>query len=206
VEQNARVVVNAERYYREMFKRNENSWNMRDSHMVDTLHHVMEHLKSTTGTGKIVVWAHNSHLGNAKATEVGMHDITHQHNLANLSYDMLCAHVTPAERGEHNVGQLMKERWGRDCVNIGFSTYTGTVTAAHEWDEPAQQKKVKFGLKGSWEVLCCDATVLTVHVLIIVFRKHFIIQTFRNSFSTFVMREVKQELNCSNRVCNEPLV
>ncbi|HET8877223.1 MAG TPA: erythromycin esterase family protein [Casimicrobiaceae bacterium] len=123
-EQNARLIVNAERYYRSMYRGRESTWNLRDRHMVDTLDALRERLPGASdGT---VVWAHNSHLGDARATEM-------------------------SRRGEVNVGQLVRERYGRDVFSIGFSTYDGTVTAASDWDAPAERKRVRPGLAGSYE-------------------------------------------------------
>ena len=125
-EQNARLVMNAERYYRAMFHGRDESWNLRDSHMFETLNELFAHLDS--GSAKIVVWAHNSHLGDARATEM-------------------------SARGELNVGQLVRERFGRRAYAIGFSTYSGTVTAASDWGGPAERKRVRPGLRGSYEEL-----------------------------------------------------
>jgi erythromycin esterase-like protein len=127
-EQNARLVRNAEEYYREMFRGRVSSWNLRDRHMTETLQALQTHLEDEGRPPKIVVWAHNSHLGDARATEMG-------------------------NRGEWNVGQLIKERFLADAVNIGFTTYEGYVTAAGNWDEPAQLKKVNRGMEGSVEKL-----------------------------------------------------
>eukprot|EP00698_Gefionella_okellyi_P025032 TRINITY_DN9032_c0_g1_i1.p1 TRINITY_DN9032_c0_g1~~TRINITY_DN9032_c0_g1_i1.p1 ORF type:complete len:534 (+),score=103.96 TRINITY_DN9032_c0_g1_i1:494-2095(+) len=129
-EQNARVVANAEKYYRAMFRGHVKSWNQRDTHMVDTLQYLMAHLDKSVsgGRSKIIVWAHNSHLGDARATEVG-------------------------DRGEINVGQLCRQRWPNQSLSVGFTTFTGTVSAAHEWDEPVKRKTVRPGLSGSWESL-----------------------------------------------------
>jgi erythromycin esterase-like protein/predicted phosphoribosyltransferase len=128
VEQNARLVAKAEEYYRTMFRGRDESWNLRDSHMVETLHELMRFLSRTQKEPRIVVWAHNSHLGDARATEMG-------------------------ERGEFNVGQLVRERYGPNAVSVGFTTYTGTVTAASDWDGPAQRKHVRPALAGSYERL-----------------------------------------------------
>jgi len=126
-EQNARLVANAEHYYRTMFEGNVPSWNLRDQHMADTLDALMNYLDAFGASpAKLVVWAHNSHLGDASATEMG-------------------------ERGEWNVGQLVRQRWGKKACNIGFSTNSGTVTAAHEWDGLAETMRVRPGLPGSWE-------------------------------------------------------
>jgi len=119
-EQNARLVKNSEEYYREMFRGRVSSWNLRDRHMAETLHALLAHLESENQPPKIVVWAHNSHLGDARATEMG-------------------------ERGEWNVGQLVREKYGEgETCLIGFTTHTGTVAAADNWDEPAQLKQVRL--------------------------------------------------------------
>src|SRR5436190_21843667 len=127
-EQNARLVKNAEEYYRSMFRGRVSSWNLRDRHMAETLHALYSHLESQGQRAKIVVWAHNSHLGDARATEMG-------------------------RRGELNVGQLVRERFGQNAVSIGFSTYTGTVTAVSNWGETAERKRVRPALQGSYEEL-----------------------------------------------------
>ncbi|MDQ2897314.1 MAG: erythromycin esterase family protein [Actinomycetota bacterium] len=127
-EQNAAVVANAEEYYRTMFGDRAGSWNLRDRHMADTLDHLVEHLDRHGGTARVVVWAHNSHVGDARATEM-------------------------SGRGELNIGQLMRERHARDAVNVGFTTYTGSVTAASEWGGPAERKRVRAALAGSYEAL-----------------------------------------------------
>jgi erythromycin esterase-like protein len=124
-EQNARLVKNAEEYYRSMFHERISSWNLRDTHMAETLDALTHHL----GThAKIVVWAHNSHLGDARATEMGQH-------------------------GELNLGQLVRQRHGKEATLVGFTTYTGTVTAASGWDAPAERKHVRPALAGSYEEL-----------------------------------------------------
>ncbi|MCW3047685.1 MAG: Erythromycin esterase [Solirubrobacterales bacterium] len=127
-EQNARLVANAERYYRAMFRGGVESWNLRDLHMAETLDELASHLERTTGSAKIVVWAHNSHLGDNRATELG-------------------------QAGQLNLGQLVRERHGDETLIVGFSTYTGTVTAASDWDRPAERKRVRRALPGSWEEL-----------------------------------------------------
>lgn len=127
--QNARLVKNAEQYYRSMFEGQVNSWNVRDQHMAETLNTLANHLESRfKKPAKIIVWAHNSHVGDARATEMGM-------------------------RGELNIGQLVREQYDSDCYSIGYSTYQGTVTAATEWDAPAERKIVNPGFKGSYEEL-----------------------------------------------------
>jgi erythromycin esterase-like protein len=127
-EQNARLVRNAEEYYRSMFRGRVSSWNLRDQHMSDTLDALSDHLADPRAPAKIVVWAHNSHLGDARATEM-------------------------ADRGELNLGQLTRDRYGRDAVLVGFSTYSGTVTAASDWDSPAERKRVRPALSTSYEAL-----------------------------------------------------
>ena len=127
-QQNARLVRNAEEYYRTMFHGRVSSWNLRDSHMVETLQALDKHLAATVGSARMAVWAHNSHLGDASATEMG-------------------------DLGEWNVGQLVRDRWAGDAMLVGFSTHRGTVTAASEWDGVAERKRVRPGLAGSYEDL-----------------------------------------------------
>jgi erythromycin esterase-like protein len=127
-EQNARLAVNAEAYYRSMFRGRESSWNLRDRHMAETLDALVAHLDHHGHRSKVVVWAHNSHLGDARATRMG-------------------------SEGELNLGQLVRETHGRESFLIGFSTYSGTVTAASDWDGPAERKHVRPGLRGSYEEL-----------------------------------------------------
>jgi erythromycin esterase-like protein/adenine/guanine phosphoribosyltransferase-like PRPP-binding protein len=124
--QNARVVKNAEAYYRSMFLEDVSSWNLRDRHMVETLEDLVAHLDRRAGRAKVVVWAHNSHLGDARSTDM-------------------------SRRGELNVGQLVRERHGQAAVLVGFLTYHGTVTAASNWDAPAERKNVRPALPGSYE-------------------------------------------------------
>jgi erythromycin esterase-like protein len=130
-EQNARLVANAERYYRAMFAGRVESWNLRDRHMADTLQALVAHLSSPGRPAKVVLWAHNSHLGDARATEMG-------------------------RSGELNLGQLVRERFRGQAVLIGFSTHAGTVTAASGWDAPAERKRVRPALHGSYEALFHD--------------------------------------------------
>jgi erythromycin esterase-like protein len=125
-EQNARLVKNAEEYYRSMFRGRVSSWNLRDRHMAESLHALSAHLESSGQTGQVVVWAHNSHLGDARATEMG-------------------------EQGEWNVGQLVREKYGEAAFLLGFTTYAGSVTAATNWDEPPQLKRVRPGMENSYE-------------------------------------------------------
>jgi erythromycin esterase-like protein len=116
-EQNARVVAKAEEYYRSMYLGYVNTWNLRDTHMMDTLDALAEHLGRRGTQAKIVVWAHNSHVGDAAATQRDM-------------------------RGEINIGHLCRARHRPETFLLGFSTYSGTVTAANDWDEPAERKRV----------------------------------------------------------------
>jgi erythromycin esterase-like protein len=128
-EQNARLVKNAEEYYRSMFSSHVSSWNLRDRHMAETLAELDGHLsRRRSRPARIAVWAHNSHLGDARATEMG-------------------------EAGELNLGQLVRERHGAAAALVGFSTYSGTVTAASDWDMPAETKQIRPALEGSYEAL-----------------------------------------------------
>jgi erythromycin esterase-like protein/predicted phosphoribosyltransferase len=127
-EQNARLVVNAERYYRAMFRGGAESWNLRDRHMAETLEELTAHLERTSGRAKLALWEHNSHLGDNRATEIG-------------------------QSGQLNVGQLVREKYGKAALLLGFTTYTGTVTAASQWGGPAERKNVRPALPGSWEQL-----------------------------------------------------
>lgn len=127
--QNAHLVKDAEAYYRSMFEGRASSWNVRDTHMMDTLNNLADHLESRfKKPAKIVIWAHNSHLGDARATEM-------------------------SEQGEINIGQLVREQHAAHSYSIGFSTYEGFVTAATDWDSPAERKKIVPGLVGSYEEL-----------------------------------------------------
>jgi erythromycin esterase-like protein len=130
-EQNARVVKNAEAYYRSVFLEEVSSWNVRDRHMVETLEALLAHLGQQVGRAKVVVWAHNSHLGDARATEMN-------------------------RRGEVNVGQLVRERYGDEAVLVGFTTHHGRVTAASDWDAPAERKHVRPALPDSYEATFHD--------------------------------------------------
>jgi erythromycin esterase-like protein len=127
-EQNARLVRNAEEYYRTMFRGRVDSWNLRDRHMSETLEALIAHLSRAGRRARVVVWEHNSHIGDARATEMG-------------------------QLGEWNVGQLTRERMGREAALIGFTTYSGTVTAATDWDGPAEPKRVRPALPESFEAL-----------------------------------------------------
>jgi erythromycin esterase-like protein len=133
-EQNALVVRNAEEYYRNMFRREVSSWNLRDTHMMESLIRLATHLSKNRPLAKIIVWAHNSHLGDARATQM-------------------------SERGELNLGQLVREHFGKEAVSIGFTTYDGTVTAASDWDGPAERKNVRPAHPDSYEALFHDVDV-----------------------------------------------
>lgn len=129
-EQNARLVKNAEAYYRSMYLSDVSSWNLRDMHMAETLRMIAGHLAARTGRRpRLVVWEHNSHIGDARATEMGQ------------------------RRGELNVGQLVRERHGDDAMLVGFSTHHGSVTAATDWDGPAERKQVRPSRPDSYEAV-----------------------------------------------------
>jgi erythromycin esterase-like protein/predicted phosphoribosyltransferase len=127
-EQNARLVKNAEVYYRSMFLEQVSSWNLRDRHMAETLDALVTHLGRKGQRAKVAIWEHNSHLGDARATDMG-------------------------QRGELNVGQLTREKYGSEAVLVGFTTHHGTVTAASDWGEPAERKRVRPALTDSYEAL-----------------------------------------------------
>ncbi|MGI9387702.1 MAG: protein-L-isoaspartate(D-aspartate) O-methyltransferase, partial [Methyloligellaceae bacterium] len=131
-EQNARIVAAAEQYYRIMYYGDARSWNLRDQHMFDTLERVLEHRGPDS---KAVVWAHNSHIGNAEFTEMGQ------------------------VRGEHNIGQLARQRFSENCALIGFGTDRGTVAAASNWDEPMQVMRVRPARDDSYEGRSRDAEI-----------------------------------------------
>src|SRR3954452_23055719 len=125
--QNARLVASAERYYRIMYYGGPESWNLRDTHMFETL----EQLLDARGPGpKAIVWAHNSHIGDARYTDMG------------------------AVREELNIGQLCRERFGDEAALIGFGTHTGTVAAATDWDGELEFKRVRPSHQDSYERLC----------------------------------------------------
>lgn len=130
-QQNARVVRNAEHYYRTMFQGSNASWNARDSHMLDTLESLREHLAQQRGRpARIVVWAHNSHIGDARATE-------------------------PGREGQHNLGQLVRQAasMADRTFLLGFTTHIGQVAAASDWGEPVEHKRVRPSRPDSWEHL-----------------------------------------------------
>jgi erythromycin esterase-like protein len=133
-EQNARLVRNAEQYYRSMFAGHVESWNLRDSHMMETLDALIAWTRRRSGAARAVVWAHNSHLGDARATQMG-------------------------DWGELNLGQLARQKYGAEAYLVGFTTHTGTVTAARDWDEPAERQRVRPSLDGSYERLFHDVDI-----------------------------------------------
>jgi protein-L-isoaspartate(D-aspartate) O-methyltransferase len=130
--QNARLVAAAERYYRVMYYGGAESWNLRDTHMFETLSHILE---ASGPDAKAVVWAHNSHIGDARHTEMGQ------------------------VRGELNIGQLAREHFGDEAVLIGFGTHSGTVAAATDWDGDMEIKRVRESHRDSHERLCHDSGV-----------------------------------------------
>ncbi|KAE8149636.1 erythromycin esterase-domain-containing protein [Aspergillus avenaceus] len=132
-EQNAYLVRDAERYYKAMYYSSASSWTLRDTHMVDTLRRVLRQKAPET---KAVVWAHNSHCGDARYTSMG------------------------SRNREVNIGQLCRERFGRENVAlIGCGTHTGTVAAAHEWDEDMEVMHVRPSLENSWERVAHDTGI-----------------------------------------------
>lgn len=141
-EQNANIVKSAEKYYRSLFfQAPHSSWNIRDTHMMDTAQALLGYLERSVEKPKIVIWAHNSHIGNAAATQMG-------------------------QQGELNIGQLMKEKYGNNAKLIGFSTYSGTVSAASNWDGPVERKKVRQALPASYEALLHAVDIPQFMVLI----------------------------------------
>ena len=129
---NARLVKDAEAYYRIMYQGSAESWNLRDTHMFDTLNMILD---AKGPDSKAIVWAHNSHIGDARFTDMGMH------------------------REELNIGQLVKEKWGDRARLIGFGTHRGTVAAADDWDEPVKIKRVQPSLPESHERMSHESGV-----------------------------------------------
>ncbi|MGH8517022.1 MAG: erythromycin esterase family protein, partial [Panacagrimonas sp.] len=128
--QNARLVASAERYYRVMYYGGAESWNLRDTHMFQTLEHLLD---AGGPSAKAVVWAHNSHIGDARFTEMG------------------------TMRNELNIGQLCRENFAEDAALIGFGTSAGTVAAATDWNGALEFMRVRPALKDSIEALCHEA-------------------------------------------------
>lgn len=132
--QNAEVVKNAESYYRNLFNPTVNAWNVRDRHMADTVDTLLEHLKEQGRPPKVVIWAHNSHVGDDRATEMGKH-------------------------GQWNIGQLLRQRHPGSTFTLGFTTYEGTVQAADEWGLPPRLKTIRPALETSVEHLCHQTAI-----------------------------------------------
>jgi erythromycin esterase-like protein len=124
--QNARLVADAESYYRIMYRGGHESWNHRDRHMFDTL---LTLLAWQGDDARAVVWAHNSHVGSAHATEMGA-------------------------GGQLNIGSLCRDRFGARAFHVGFGTDHGTVAAASDWDGPMEIKTVRPARRDSYEWLC----------------------------------------------------
>jgi erythromycin esterase-like protein len=137
--QNAHVIKDAEAYYRAMFGGRSASWNLRDTHMADTLDLLAEHLGTKDRPARLVVWAHNSHVGDARPTAM-------------------------SDSGELTLGQLMRQRHPGQVMLIGMTTHTGAVRCAHDWDGPAVPARVRPSLAGSWEELFHDAGVPRFYV------------------------------------------
>jgi protein-L-isoaspartate(D-aspartate) O-methyltransferase len=127
-EQNARLVANAERYYRIMYYGSRASWNLRDSYMFNTLRTLLDYHGSSS---KAIVWAHNSHVGDSQFMEM-------------------------SARGEYNIGHLCRQTFGSSVYAIGFGTHSGEVAAASDWDGPMEIKTVQPSLSGSYERVCHD--------------------------------------------------
>ncbi|RMF96205.1 MAG: protein-L-isoaspartate(D-aspartate) O-methyltransferase [Gammaproteobacteria bacterium] len=127
--QNARVVADAEQYYRVMYYGGPASWNLRDTHMFGVLKSLM---KFHGADSRAVVWAHNSHIGDASTTEM-------------------------AARGELNIGELCRQEWGAAAYAIGFGTDSGTVAAASAWDGPMEIKQLRPAHEQSYEYLCHES-------------------------------------------------
>ena len=134
-EQNAVVVRDAEQYYQQMYAGGESTWNLRDGHMAQTLRSLVDHLTALSGRpAKVVVWEHNSHVGDARATPMGA-------------------------RGQVTVGQLVRERVGADAFLVGLTPDEGEVTAAPDWGRPTHRWRVRPALRGSHEELLHDVAL-----------------------------------------------
>lgn len=128
VERSSRCAREAAAYYRSLFGGPVLAWGLRDRHMAETLDALAERLSEGDEPAKLVVWAHNAHLGDARATEMGEH-------------------------GEQSLGQLVRARRGAEAFAVGFTTDSGTVTAASSWDGPARRRRLNPALPGSYEAL-----------------------------------------------------
>ena len=135
-EQNARLVKNAEHYYRAMFYGGASAWNIRGRHMMETFEAIVSHMDKRNFGTKVIIWAHNSIVGDARATEM-------------------------KAKGEYNLGQLLREKFGSEVVSIGFTTCQGTVTAASEWDTPSERKRLDDALPESYEALFHECALET---------------------------------------------
>jgi erythromycin esterase-like protein len=131
VAQNARLIASAERYYRIMYYGGAESWNLRDTHMFETLQHLLD---AKGPDAKAIVWAHNSHIGDARFTDMG------------------------ATRNELNIGELCRKAFGLDAALIGFGTHTGTVAAANDWDGDMQVMRVNPSRSDSYERMCHESS------------------------------------------------
>jgi erythromycin esterase-like protein/predicted phosphoribosyltransferase len=130
-EMNAQLVVDAEAHLRAVFRGGHESWNLRDRHMARTLDALVSHLGREGASVRAIVWEHNSHIGDARATDMG-------------------------DAGQINVGQLVRERHPGKAFIVGFTTYAGTVTAARDWGAAAERRNVRPALPGSWEEFLHD--------------------------------------------------
>ncbi|KAG9017513.1 hypothetical protein FRB90_000986 [Tulasnella sp. 427] len=132
---NAILVHDAEKYYQAMYQGRDESWNLRDTHMFNTLRRLLEERTRNGRVAKAVVWAHNSHIGDARFTGMG------------------------TDNGELNIGQLCREHFGDEAVLVGLGTHTGTVAAAHEWDRPMQIMRVRKSRPDSYEAIMHDVGI-----------------------------------------------
>ncbi len=139
-QQNAKLARDAEEYYRTMFSGRVSSWNLRDKHMADTLDALISHIRQFREP-KIVVWEHNSHLGDARATEVSRY-------------------------GEYNVGQLIRERYNDEAFLIGFSTHSGTVSAASSWGGEVERKHIRPSMVESYENLFHMSAIPAFYIIL----------------------------------------
>ena len=148
-EQNAIVAKDAERYYRTMMKGDVNSWNLRDTHMMDTLERLMDFYSQndSNSKSKAIIWAHNTHIGDARFTDM-------------------------AQERMINIGQLVREKKGIDnTVLIGFSTYSGTVIAANQWGAKMEKMDVPPAREGSWDNLLHNMNNDTKNDKVIIFKR-----------------------------------